>query len=78
MADSRIWDRRGLKPDLTKTFKLGRDKQFVEKLYDVVGLYLNPPDRALVLCVEEISQIQAPDRTQPGLPIEMRCCGTVT
>src|SRR6266581_7635735 len=51
----------------TRTFKLSKDKQFVEKLTDVVGLYLNPPDKALVLCVDEKSQIQALDRTQPGL-----------
>src|SRR5881628_1201305 len=69
MAVQRIWDRHGLKPHLTKTFKLSRDKRFVEKLYDVVGLYLNPPDKALVLCVDEKSQIQALDRTQPLLPL---------
>src|SRR5437867_4272440 len=63
MAVQRIWDRHGLKPHLTKTFKLSGDKRFVEKLYDVVGLYLNPPDKALVLCVDEKSQIQALDRT---------------
>jgi len=79
MAVQRIWDRHGLKPHLTKTFKLSRDQRFVEKLYDVVGLYLNPPDKALVLCVDEKSQIQALDRTQPGLPIKKgRCCGTMT
>ncbi len=59
----RIWHQHQLKPHLTKTFKLSRDKQFVEKLYDVVGLYLNPPDKTLVLCVDEKSQIQALDRT---------------
>src|SRR6266481_2767626 len=78
MAVQRIWDRYGLKPHLTKTFKLSRDKRFVEKLYDVVGLYLNPPDKALVLCVDEKSQIQALDRTQPGLPIKKGRCGTMT
>src|SRR6266542_3265952 len=78
MAVQRIWDRHGLKPHLTKTFKLSRDKRFVEKLYDVVGLYLNPPDKALVLCVDEKSQIQALDRTQPGLPIKKGRCGTMT
>ncbi|MGH7887974.1 MAG: IS630 family transposase [Candidatus Binatia bacterium] len=78
MAVQRIWDRHGLKPHLTKTFKLSRDKHFVEKLYDVVGLYLNPPDKALVLCVDEKSQIQALDRTQPGLPIKKGRCGTMT
>src|SRR5437867_5736324 len=78
MAVQRIWDRHGLKPHLTKTFKLSGDKRFVEKLYDVVGLYLNPPDKALVLCVDEKSQIQALDRTQPGLPIKKGRCGTMT
>src|SRR5437870_6334492 len=78
MAVQRIWDRHGLKPHLTKTFKLNRDQRFVEKLYDVVGLYLNPPDKALVLCVDEKSQIQALDRTQPGLPIKKGRCGTMT
>ncbi len=74
----RIWHQHQLKPHLTKTFKLSRDKQFVEKLYDVVGLYLNPPDRSLVLCVDEKSQIQALDRTQPGLPLKKGRCGTMT
>lgn len=75
---SRIWRQHQLKPHLTKTFKLSRDKQFVEKLYDVVGLYLNPPDKSLVLCVDEKSQIQALDRTQPGLPLKKGRCGTMT
>jgi len=74
----RIWHRHNLKPHLLDTFKLSRDKQFVEKLYDVVGLYLNPPDRSLVLCVDEKSQIQALDRTQPGLPLKPGRCGTMT
>ncbi|HSW29229.1 MAG TPA: IS630 family transposase [Longimicrobiales bacterium] len=74
----RIWKRHNLKPHLTKTFKLSRDKRFAEKLHDVVGLYLNPPDRALVLCVDEKSQIQALDRTQPGLPLKKGRCGTMT
>jgi len=65
----RIWHQHRLKPHLVKTFKLSRDKRFMEKLYDVVGLYLNPPDKALVLCVDEKSQIQALDRTQPLLPL---------
>jgi transposase len=65
----RIWKRHNLKPHLVETFKLSRDKRFVEKLHDVVGLYLNPPDKALVLCVDEKSQIQALDRTQPLLPL---------
>ncbi len=69
MAVQRIWNQHNLKPHLTETFKLSRDKRFVEKLHDVVGLYLNPPDKALVLCVDEKSQIQALDRTQPLLPL---------
>jgi transposase len=63
---------------LIKTFKVSRDKHFVEKLYDVVGFYLNPPDKSLVLCVDEKSQIQALDRTQPGLPMKKGRCGTMT
>lgn len=74
----RIWRRHRLQPHRTKTFKLSRDKHFVEKLCDVVGLYLNPPDKALVLCVDEKSQIQALDRTQPGLPLKRGRCGTMT
>ena len=74
----RIWKQHNLKPHLVKTFKLSRDTQFLEKLTDVVGLYLNPPDTALVLCVDEKSQIQALDRTQPGLPIKKGRCGTLT
>lgn len=74
----RIWAAHGLKPHLTKTFKLSNDKQFVEKLHDIVGLYLVPPDKALVLCVDEKSQIQALDRTQPGLPIKKGRAGTMT
>ena len=65
----RIWRRHNLKPHLVETFKLSRDKHFVEKLHDVVGLYLNPPDKALVLCVGEKSQLQALGRTQPLLPL---------
>ena len=78
MAVQRIWKQHNLKPHLVKTFKLSRDKHFVEKLYDVVGLYLNPPDKSLVLCVDEKSQIQALDRTQPGLPLKKGRCGTMT
>lgn len=74
----RIWKQHNLKPHLVKTFKLSRDKHFLEKLIDVVGLYLNPPDRSLVLCVDEKSQIQALDRTQPGLPLKKGRCGTMT
>lgn len=65
----RIWKQYNLKPHLIKKFKLSRDKQFLEKLYDIVGLYQNPPDKALVLCVDEKSQIQALERTQPLLPL---------
>jgi transposase len=74
----RIWKQHNLKPHLVKTFKLSRDKQFMEKLHDIVGLYVNPPDKAIVLCVDEKSQIQALDRTQPGLPMKQGRCGTQT
>lgn len=74
----RIWTRHHLKPHRVETFKLSRDTHFVEKLTDVVGLYLNPPDKSLVLCVDEKSQIQALDRTQPGLPMKPGRCGTYT
>ena len=74
----RIWKQHNLKPHLVKTFKLSRDKQFVEKLQDIVGLYMNPPDKSLVLCVDEKSQIQALDRTQPGLPMKKGRLGTQT
>ena len=74
----RIWHQHNLKPHLIKTFKLSRDKRFVEKLIDVVGLYLNPPDKSLVLCVDEKSQIQALDRTQPSLPLKKGRCATMT
>ena len=66
---SRIWRAFGLKPHLSKSFKLSNDPHFIEKVRDVVGLYLDPPDKALVLCVDEKSQIQALDRTQPCLPM---------
>jgi transposase len=69
MAVQRIWAAHNLKPHLVETFKLSNDPRFVEKLVDVVGLYLDPPDRALVLCVDEKSQIQALDRTRPLLPL---------
>jgi transposase len=75
---NRVWRANGLKPHLSKTFKLSNDKHFVEKLVDVVGLYLNPPEHALVLCCDEKSQIQALDRTQPGLPLKKGRCGTMT
>ena len=74
----RIWSAHGLQPHRTKRFKLSKDRQFTEKLTDVVGLYLNPPDKAIVLCVDEKSQIQALERTQPGLPMKKRRCGTMT
>lgn len=74
----RIWDANGLQPHRNRTFKLSKDKQFVEKLNDVVGLYLNPPNKALVLCVDEKSQIQALQRSQPGLPMKKGRCGTMT
>jgi transposase len=74
----RIWKRHGLKPHLIKSFKLSNDQRFVEKLEDVIGLYLNPPEHAIVLSVDEKSQIQALDRTQPGLPLKRGRCGTMT
>jgi transposase len=74
----RIWRAHGLKPHLSRTFKVSNDPQFAEKLADVVGLYLNPPEHAIVLSVDEKSQIQALDRTQPGLPLKKGRCGTMT
>ncbi len=73
-----IWSARGLKPHLVKTFKLSNDKRFEEKLVDVVGLYLDPPEKAVVLCMDEKSQIQALDRTQASLPIKKGRAGTMT
>ena len=75
---NRLWQLHNLKPHLSRTFKLSRDAKFLEKLTDVVALYLNPPDKALVLCLDEKSQIQALDRTQPGLPLKKGRCGTMT
>ena len=75
---SRVWRANGLRPHRVRTFKISNDPQFVEKLTDVVGLYLDPPERALVLCVDEKSQIQALDRTQPTLPLKKGRCGTMT
>ncbi len=75
---NRLWQLHNLKPHLHRTFKLSRDPKFLEKLTDVVGLYLNPPEKAVVLCVDEKSQIQALDRTQPGLPLKKGRCGTFT
>ena len=74
----RVWQASGLKPHLTKTFKVSRDKNFVEKVIDVVGLYLNPPEHALVLCADEKTSVQALDRTQPGLPLRRGRLGTMT
>ena len=73
-----IWREYGLKPHLVDTFKVSNDPAFAEKVADVVGLYLDPPDKALVLSVDEKSQIQALDRTQPGLPIKKGRAGTMT
>ena len=73
-----IWKAHGLKPHLVDTFKLSNDPRFAEKVEDVVGLYLNPPERAIVLSVDEKSQIQALDRTQPGLPMKKGRAGTMT
>lgn len=75
---ARVWRTHELAPHRIRTFKLSRDKRFIEKLIDVVGLYLRPPEHALVLCVDEKSQIQALDRTQPGLPLKKGRCGTMT
>jgi transposase len=75
---NRLWQMHNLKPHRSRTFKLSRDAKFLEKLTDVVGLYLNPPQKAVVLCLDEKSQIQALDRTQPGLPLKKGRCGTMT
>jgi transposase len=74
----RIWSARGLKPHLVRTFKLSNDKRFEEKLVDVVGLYVNPPDNAVVLCMDEKSSVQALDRTQASLPMKKGRAGTMT
>lgn len=74
----RIWKARGLKPHRVERFKVSRDPQFVEKLDDIVGLYLSPPEHALVLCCDEKSQVQALDRTQPGLPLKPGRAATMT
>lgn len=73
-----VWDANGFKPHLVRTFKLSNDPDFVEKLTDVVGLYLNPPEHALVFSIDEKSQIQALDRTQPSLPLKKGRAGTLT
>lgn len=75
---NRLWQIHNLKPHLQETFKLSRDPMFLEKLTDVVGLYMNPPQKSVVICVDEKSQIQALDRTQPGLPLKPGRCGTYT
>lgn len=77
-AIQRIWNTHNIKPHLVKTFKLSNDKHFLEKMTDVVGLYLNPPENALVFCVDEKTQIQALDRTQPSLPLKKGRAGTMT
>lgn len=74
----RVWHAHGLKPHRIETFKVSNDKHFAEKLDAIVGLYLNPPEHAIVMCVDEKSQIQALDRTQPGLPLKKGRCGTMT
>jgi transposase len=74
----RVWVANGLRPHRVRRFKLSNDPHFVEKLLDVAGLYLNPPEHALVLSADEKSQIQALDRTQPGLPMKRGRCGTMT
>jgi hypothetical protein len=74
----RIWSARGLQPHRVQTFKLSGDPRFEETLVDVVGLYLDPPEQAVGLCMDEKSQIQALDRTQPSLPIKPGRAGTMT
>ena len=74
----RIWADAGLKPHIVKGFKVSNDPLFEEKVTEIVGLYLDPPDRAVVLCVDEKSQIQALDRTQPGLPLKKGRAATMT
>ena len=74
----RIWRRHGLQPHRTRQFKLSNDRQFAAKLHDIVGLYVDPPAHAVVLSIDEKSQIQALDRTQPGLPMKKGRCGTMT
>lgn len=74
----RIWAEAGLKPHLVRRFKVSKDPMFEEKVTEIVGRYLDPPDRAVVLCVDEKSQIQALDRTQPGLPLKKGRTATTT
>jgi len=75
---SRHWRANGLKPHIVRSFKVSRDPKFAEKLEDIVGLYMSPPEHALVLCCDEKSQVQALDRTQPGLPIKKGRAATMT
>jgi hypothetical protein len=77
-AVQRIWRKHGLQPHKVRQFKLSNDPRFVAKLLDIVGLYVNPPEHAVVLSIDEKSQIQALDRTQPGLPMKKGRCGTMT
>ena len=74
----RIWQANGLKPHLVETFKVSRDPKFAEKLEDIVGLYMSPPEHALILCCDEKSQVQALDRTQPGLPLKKGRAASMT
>ena len=74
----RIWHKHGLKPHLSRSFKVSNDPEFAANLEAIVGLYLNPPEHAIVLCADEKSQIQALDRMQPGLPMKKGRCGTMT
>lgn len=74
----KVWRANGLKPHLVETFKVSRDPKFVEKLKDIVGLYMSPPEHAIVLCCDEKSQVQALDRTQPGLPLKKGRAQTMT
>jgi transposase len=74
----RVWHEHRLYPHRVSTFKVSKDPQFLEKLTDVVGLYMNPPDNAAVLCIDEKTMIQALDRTQPGLPLKRGKAGTMT
>ncbi|MCM2290441.1 MAG: IS630 family transposase [Sulfuritalea sp.] len=74
----KVWQANGLKPHLVETFKVSRDPKFVEKLEDIVGLYMSPPEHAIVLCCDEKSQMQALDRTQPGLPLKKGRAATMT
>ncbi len=73
-----MWQAHGLKPHRVETFNVSRDPRFIEKLEDIVGLYLSPPEHALVLCCDEKSQVQAVDRTQPGLPLKKGRAATMT